>query len=82
MLKRSCRFVVVKGEDKPQALIKELLCRCVLRGNRMLQISQACHQRDRPALRMRCMVLRRNSQAQKQSTEKMFKDSHLVKPPE
>ena len=43
----------------------------------MVQTSQACHQRNRPGLHVRCVFLRRNSQAQKDSAEKMLQDSHV-----
>ena len=57
MLKRTCRFVVVKCINETQTLIEELLRLRVMRGNRMVRISDSSDQLDRSALSMHCVIL-------------------------
>jgi hypothetical protein len=79
MLKRTSCFVVVKGIDKTQTLIEELLRLGVMRGNGMVRIPDAGNQRDRPALRMHGVVLSGgHAQAKKCSIEKVRQRFHLV----
>ena len=46
-LKRARRLVMVERVNQPQSLIEKPLCPCVLSRNRMVQIAQARHHRDR-----------------------------------
>ena len=64
VLERSCRLVMIEGINKAQPLIKKLLRLRIMRGNRVMKIAQARHQRDRVSLCVRGMILRHRAQAE------------------
>src|SRR5581483_4502529 len=64
MLERARRLVVIEGVDVAKPLIEELLRFRVLCGDRVMQVSQACHQSDRLALHGMGMILRERRNAQ------------------
>ncbi len=82
VLKRPRRLVMVKGINKAQSLIEELLSLRIVRGNRVVEIAQPCHQRDRVGLHVRGMVLRRRAQAEQSTAQHLRQNFHLVNPPE
>ena len=82
MLERPRRLVMVKGINKAQPLIKELLRLRIVRGNRVMEIAQSRHQRDRVGLHVRGMILRRRAQAEQSTAQHLRQNFHLVNPPE
>ncbi len=82
VLERARRLVMVEGINKAQSLIKELLRLRIVSGNRVMEIAQPRHQRDRVGLPMRGMILRRRAQTEQSTAQHLRQNFHLVNPPE
>src|SRR5262249_3605669 len=70
MLKGTSSFIVIKGEDQPQPLIEKLLRLRIFGRNRMMQIAQPRHERDRTSHRLHGMFLSKTGGAQSQNQQK------------
>src|SRR5450432_116777 len=79
MLKGTRSFVVIESVDKSQTLVEKFLCHRSLRGNRVMKISQADHQRDRTGpgnLRRIWVLLSEGSRAGQRRAENEGQGSH------
>jgi hypothetical protein len=79
MLEGARSFIVIKGVDKAESLIEELLGFRIPRGHRMVEVAQSSHERHGMTRSLMRVVLGRYGEATHSSAKNCGQSFHLVR---